>query len=717
MFDPRTTKDELVYYATKDSKFPRGRVSLAECTIGQDDDQMEVWSKAEAATQTTLLLVRPGKGPLLIKSAFPEEISLLAALIQRRHAPEPPAPLPAEETSPEVPASHAASELLTSAMQTRTTSHDADPRGRTERRMERTQQTERVISRSSDWSAQVAEELEPPTLSHSSSSRSTGLRQSQADSFRAVVESLGSKLAYRKAMDLMWNYDLEAASVLLAPWQSSNLWHASGAAECFMLRTILTGRKSDALSTLELIKVAEALSEGVGSTGSTLAHEVCNAELLLMRSLLQIILGFRFRALYNLRQCWYAYYRLEQFLEDDASMRACTEDVDCVMTYDDLRGRILFGLGFFYMATSLVPTSLVPLVRLAGFLMHRQRGKTYLFECVERALGSRCSIAAILLAMYHLDLEPDMKHAGNILIASLGRQPENTLLHWAGSLLAWRNTFVSQAVSITGKALWCCGEELGEKAVYLRYELGMFHFISMDWTKAHEHLNCVYISVNSDKVFFPYRTLVTTQLAAVAFSLGEHEHGESLCKECAATQDWSGLLKLETDFAKVMQIFLRRRRHGRQMLAFEVMYFLRQFPKVPSHMLLAIKDNVRKAVAPKESEENGSCDDECRSVELASALTIQVVICFYLGDAAAAMVFVPELSELCPRLPSWATYISVHGLYWCGRVLALNQRDREAHSCLHLARSYKKYPFNIAVKISKVLAEHEEHMAKEDAAL
>ena len=28
-----------------------------------------------------------------------------------------------------------------------------------------------------------------------------------------------------------------------------------------------------------------------------------------------------------------------------------------------------------------------------------------------------------------------MKHAGNILIASLGRQPENTLLHWAGEML------------------------------------------------------------------------------------------------------------------------------------------------------------------------------------------------------------------------------------------------------------------------------------------
>ena len=31
------------------------------------------------------------------------------------------------------------------------------------------------------------------------------------------------------------------------------------------------------------------------------------------------------------------------------------------------------------------------------------------------------------------------------------------------------------------------------------YELGMFHFIAMDWPKAHEHLNCVYVSVNSDK--------------------------------------------------------------------------------------------------------------------------------------------------------------------------------------------------------------------------
>lgn len=31
------------------------------------------------------------------------------------------------------------------------------------------------------------------------------------------------------------------------------------------------------------------------------------------------------------------------------------------------------------------------------------------------------------------------------------------------------------------------------------YELGMFHFIAMDWSKAREHFSCVYISIRSDK--------------------------------------------------------------------------------------------------------------------------------------------------------------------------------------------------------------------------
>ena len=37
-------EDELVYYATKDSQVPKGRVSLSECTIGISTDRGDnIW--------------------------------------------------------------------------------------------------------------------------------------------------------------------------------------------------------------------------------------------------------------------------------------------------------------------------------------------------------------------------------------------------------------------------------------------------------------------------------------------------------------------------------------------------------------------------------------------------------------------------------------------------------------------------------------------------
>ena len=338
-----------------------------------------------------LQLVRPGKSPLLIYGASAEEmVSFVAFILSCKKK-------PASEALPDLPASPTMPEIPPIGPQFMPYSRSREP--------ETT--LARIASRTSEWSAPVPEELsEGVDASPASSSSTAKVRQSQASVFHEVVHGLGPKLAYRKAMELMWNYDLEAAHVLLEPWRASILWHAAAYAECSLLRTVLTGRKSDALVTLELIKAAELMRDNFPAS---LPHEIFTAEILLMRSMLQVMLGQRLRALYNLRQAWYAYFRLEQVLETDADLQASARDVDCVMTYEDLRGRILFGLGFFYMATSLIPASLVPLIRLAGFVMHRQRGKTYLFECVERALGTRSAPAAILLAMYHLDLEPESR--------------------------------------------------------------------------------------------------------------------------------------------------------------------------------------------------------------------------------------------------------------------------------------------------------------------
>lgn len=50
----------------------------------------------------------------------------------------------------------------------------------------------------------------------------------------------------------MWNYDLEAAQVLLEPFRHQSAWHAAAFAECAVLRTVLTGRKSDETRTKAL---------------------------------------------------------------------------------------------------------------------------------------------------------------------------------------------------------------------------------------------------------------------------------------------------------------------------------------------------------------------------------------------------------------------------------------------------------------------------------
>lgn len=729
---------------------------MAECTLSRDvSDINETWPRGDHQRQV-LELLRPGKSPCLVHTASPEETAALAAVLKSQSKSCPVAgilspPLPKSAEDPRGPPSSV--EAVFSGMTPRAKPQDwHDPpddfEGDASAVPEHGETAPRDlsrVSRQSEWSALVPEEmadvLSPKAKdglrylsdvdkisqdatttvgassaggSSSSSGRfATRARQSQAKNYVSIASNLGPKLAYIKAMQLMWNYDLDAARVLLQPWRSISLWHAGAYAECSALRAVLTGTKSEALATLELVKIAETLRSGCSD--STLAHEVFSAEMLLLRSALQVMLGARIRAVYNLRLCWLTYYRLEQMLSDEAAFDFLASDKDAVFTVDDLRGRILFGLGLFYLAVSLLPAGLSSLIRLAGFVMHRQRGKAYLFACVERDLGPRSILAAILLSMYHLDLEPDIARAGNLLVASLGRQPENVLLHWAGSLLAWRNTFIAQAVAMTGKALWCCGEELASKAVYLRYELGMFHFITMDWPASHNHLRCVYESVHSEKVYFPYRTLVTTQLAAVAFSMGQNLQGESLCKECNAVQDWSGFLKIETDFASVLQIFLKRRKSGRLMLAFEVMYFLRQFPKVPAPMLISLKDHISRLAQPMKLRFSAATGLEITLepealVEYASQLTVLTVITFYLGDVDAAMEGVPDLAQICPRIPSWASYIAAHGMYWCGRIYALNGQPEEAKVCLRGAKSHKKYPFNIGVKIGKVLAEHEHMM-------
>merc|ERR1719350_1703327 len=158
-------------------------------------------------------------------------------------------------------------------------------------------------------------------------------------------------------------------------------------------------------------------------------------------------------------------------------------------------------------------------------------------------------------------------------------------------------------------------------------------------------------------------------------------------------------------------IFLKNRTITRRLLAFEVMYLLRQFPRVPAPMLENLRSQICRVAQPyavhfMPLQQGATCQASARLqqlhkspemgmfVEHTSALVMQCVVLFYLGDVDQAMTIVPHLSCFCGYLPAWCTYLAVHGLYWCGRLFTLNGDHAEALRCMRQAKSYKKYPFN-----------------------
>lgn len=823
-------QDDLVYYNSKDSSHPRGRIPLRECAVGDTGIAVPHINQPQAC----LRLLRVGKRPCEIQMESADEFAEVAAYVQTRPLRSassststpmsiaPDAFTPASSSSSSLPtgipsqqggqlkisdereaaldpslialysnspvrsgeypderwpANRWAEEDVAEEQNSprnldlifvdpgRGTARDGSPEGHLSQAALHQEwvvpsiATESPMPRRPEEESALAPQAAASTLApHASVGTVTpgglGLTSPvgifEASSLGKRRENKVSAVdVYREAMSLMWDYKLDQAQRILEPYRTTIVWHACAYAECACMRVVLTGRRSDAVATLELVRHAEHLKEvRCGSKGSSPALDVCAAELLLMRCGLQVITGCRLTLFLSLRRCWYAYRRLETILTENSgqgvrsavgscSVYGCdpsnaphVDDADAIidtLSLDDIWGRVCFGLGLFYLVTSLLPVGLCPLVRLAGFLIDRDQGKAYLARCVDGCLGPRATLATIVLSMYHLDLDPDMERAGDLLIQGLTSKPNNVLLHWAASLMAWRNADIESAVVEIGSALYSCGDGLRDNAIYLRYELGMFHFMAMYWPMAYEHLRYVHDAVESDKIFFPYRTLVSAQLAAVCFSMGRDAEGEALCRASVSVgQEWSGgALRLEGDFAKVMQLFLKRRVVTRRLLAFEVMYLLRQLPRVPAAMLQSLQDEIRKEAQPYEAQfvekiaqknsaggqDSGFLVPQIAAnspemailVEHVSAQVMQCIILFYLGDLEQAMTFVPQLSWLCTVLPPWCVYLQVHGLYWCGRVYALSNDNVEAARCLRLAKVQKKYPFNISTKVSKVL--------------
>ncbi|CAG9331076.1 unnamed protein product [Blepharisma stoltei] len=530
----------------------------------------------------------------------------------------------------------------------------------------------------------------------------------------------------------MWNFQLENAKNCFSLMKNCDLRCSLHYAEVNLFRVLVTGRKSDVLRSSDALAEVERMYTTLADSYS----EIIVAETNLFKSILLFVSGQKLKAFICMRSAWKLFRKYENSLS--------------TIKDEDLKGRVIFGLGLFMLIVSLVPSSISTILKLAGFTSNKERGLELLYKCREMKI-SRSPFAALILGLFYIDMEPDIDKSKAILDQGLAEFPGCVLFHWVNSIVAWKLNKVDVAVRVLQDALHCCGKDLEPLAAFIKYELGWFHFLRMDWYRAREQFEsilCDTLSLSSeldsfvkealtygdinearkpafeelffrrvstkkktktgwlegpqtpshkDRVYIPHKACLIAQLAGCLAALKDTRvtFWLKVTKISACTPSASRT-KLDEEFGGLAQVFLYRQ--FTDLLPFEVIYFLKQHTKLLPDMLNTIFVTAEHIIQKLPKEPTGSF-----LVEFCSAKMLQIMALCLNGDTEEASEISDDLVLKISGLPPWGVYLAPHSLYWISRAYNAELRYEDAVNSLEKARKIKKYHFNIRGKISRVM--------------
>ena len=528
----------------------------------------------------------------------------------------------------------------------------------------------------------------------------------------------------------LWNFDLVAAKDYFESIKENDLRAVLHCAEVNLFKVLVTGRKSDVLVSSESLQDAEKYFSSIIEEYS----DIILAETSLLKSVLLLVSGQKLKAFITLRSAW------KNFRKYESSLYKIMDP--------DILGRAYFGLGLFMLLMSLVPSSIGTILRLAGFSSNRDRGLDYLYNCKSLNV-SRSPFACVILGLYYIDMDPNFDKAQSIIDECLRLYPSCVLFYWISSVVSWKMNKVDAAVGLLNTALHCCGKELANKAAFIKYELGWFYFLRLEWKHSKKQFQDILMDTLSlsseldsfvkealvcgelgehrkilfenlynrgvstkksskgswidgsgtkkDRVFIPHKSCLIAQLAGCLAALNDSqvEFWLKITKISAATPTASRT-KLDEEFGTLAQCFLRRK--YKELLPYEIIYFLKQHTKLLPGMLTRIYHSAELVVNLLPAERSGNV-----LAEWASAKMLMIMALSLNGDTGDAADIADETIPMLKALPEWARYIAPHTLYWCSRAYGAELRFEEAITVLNIAQKHKNYSFNIRGKILKVL--------------
>ena len=245
------------------------------------------------------------------------------------------------------------------------------------------------------------------------------------------------------AIELLNNFELAKAKELFVSLSKENPRLKIFIIECDLLVLSLTGFKELVDKCLvELGHLSNELGQVVTScklnANLHFENEITKAECILLRGLLNAILNNKWQAFLCLSESWRTVHRLEVLLNH--------KKINPVLSHE-VHHRVLFAIGAFNLAFSLVPSGLLKLLKIIGITPNKELGLSYLQKCWN-AKFTRSVYAALLVCCYHLEFELEPQKACEVVengLVQFGRFP---LFSWVGAILSWRFTQV-KTLSLT----------------------------------------------------------------------------------------------------------------------------------------------------------------------------------------------------------------------------------------------------------------------------
>jgi len=200
------------------------------------------------------------------------------------------------------------------------------------------------------------------------------------------------------------------------------------------------------------------------------------------------------------------------------------------------------------------------------------------------------------------------------------------------------------------------------------------------------------------------------QLAGALVTLGETERAAHWLRVSIDIASRPGLTrsKFDQEMGHLAQIFLHVR-PSKQLLTYEVIYFLHQMPKLPNAVLLEIIRNISRIFEGFGLNLNSEQPDPYFSSpylpEYVSGMMVTVIAYCFLGDSDIAALFSDRLVAAVGHLGGAYNYLTVHSLYWAARAWLAEGEKKKAEKLLIRARRCKRCEFPIERKIEIVLAD------------